>query len=187
METRNQQVYATFSNEELVKLARGGDEQARAELSARFLNTKGAGISVLYLDSDDFVQEGMIGFLRAVDTYDFSKGVPFEAYAFRCMQNSIKTAAGISKKEIPMGGAQDFAEEADVKEDPLRQIIAGEHFSEVLNACELCLSDIQKTIVFLRAGGMSYEEIGDKLGISPKTVDNALQRARRKLRKVLSD
>ena len=54
-----------------------------AVLSARFLNTRGSGVSVAYLDSDDFVQEGMLGFLRAVNSYDASKGVPFEAYAFK--------------------------------------------------------------------------------------------------------
>ncbi len=178
---------SSLSNEELVKLSQKGNESARSVLSARFLNTRGAGVSISYLDSDDFVQEGMLGFLRAVETYDFSRGVPFEAYAFKCMQNSINTAAGVSRVEIPIGMSSEFPEVTDKDEDPLKQILAGEHLNEVLNACEVTLSDVEKTVVFFRAGGMSYEEIGKRLNMSEKSVDNALQRARKKLKSVCSD
>ncbi len=176
-----------MSNEELVRLSQNGDESAKSTLSARFLNTRGAGVSVSYLDSDDFVQEGMLGFLKAVETYDFSRGVPFEAYAFRCMQNSINTAAGVSRVEIPVGMSSEMPESVDTDEDPLKLILDGEQFNEVLNACETTLSDVEKTVVFFRAGGMSYEEIGKRLSMTEKSVDNALQRARKKLKSVCSD
>ena len=179
--------YKSMSNEELVRLSQKGDANAKDVLSARFLNTRGSGVSVSYLDSDDFVQEGMIGFLKAVETYDLSRGVPFEAYAFKCMQNSINTAAGISKIEIPVGMSSEITESADVDEDPLKRVLAGEHFNEVLNACETTLSKVEKTVVFFRAGGMSYDEIGERLNMTEKSVDNALQRARRKLKSVCSD
>ncbi len=176
-----------MSNEELVRLSQSGDESARGALSARFLNTRGAGVSISYLDSDDFVQEGMIGFLKAVETYDFSRGVPFEAYAFKCMQNSINTAAAVTRVEIPVGMGSEMPETSDTDDDPLKLILDGEHFNEVLNACETTLSDIEKTVVFFRAGGMSYEEIGKRLNMTEKSVDNALQRARKKLKRVCSD
>ena len=176
-----------MSNEELVRLSQSGNETARDVLSARFLNTRGAGVSVAYLDSDDFVQEGMIGFLKAVETYDFSRGVPFEAYAFKCMQNSINTAAAVSRVEIPVGMSSAITESTDVEDDPLKLILDGEHFNEVLRACEVTLSDVEKTVVFFRAVGMSYEEIGKRLNMSDKSVDNALQRARKKLKSVCSD
>lgn len=179
--------YDSLSNEELVKLSQQGEEIARDVLSARFLNTRGAGVSVSYLDSDDFVQEGMLGFLKAVDSYDFSRGVPFEAYAFKCMQNSINTAAGVSRVEIPIGMSSEIPETTDADEDPLKRILDGEHFNEVLSACETILSDVEKTVVFFRAGGMAYEEIAKRLGMSEKSVDNALQRARKKLKSVCSD
>ena len=179
--------YKSLSNEELVKLSQSGDESARSTLSARFLNTRGAGVSISYLDSDDFVQEGMIGFLKAVETYDFSRGVPFEAYAFKCMQNSINTAAGVSRVEIPVGMSSEMPEATDADEDPLKRILDGEHFNEVLSACETTLSDVEKAVVFFRAGGMAYEEISRRLNMSEKSVDNALQRARRKLKSVCSD
>ena len=187
MSSQNCKDYKSLSNEELVKLSQDGDENATSVLSARFLNTRGAGVSVSYLDSDDFVQEGMIGFLKAVKTYDFSRGVPFEAYAFKCMQNSINTAAGISRVEIPVGMSSEIPETTDTDEDPLKLILDGEHFNEVLSACETTLSDVEKTVVFFRAGGMAYEEIGKRLNMTEKSVDNALQRARRKLKSVCSD
>ena len=179
--------FSSLSNEELVRLSQQGDENARSILSARFLNTRGAGVSVSYLDSDDFVQEGMLGFLRAVQTYDFSRGVPFEAYAFKCMQNSINSAAGVSRVEIPVGMTSEMPEVTDKSEDPLKQILDGEHLNEVLNACEVTLSDLEKTVVFFRAGGMSYDEICQRLNLSEKSVDNALRRARKKLKSVCSD
>ncbi len=187
MSSQNCKDYKSLSNEELVKLSQNGDENATSVLSARFLNTRGAGVSVSYLDSDDFIQEGMIGFLKAVKTYDFSRGVPFEAYAFKCMQNSINTAAGISRVEIPVGMSSEMPETTDTDDDPLKLILDGEHFNEVLNACETTLSDVEKAVVFFRAGGMAYEEIGKRLNMTEKSVDNALQRARRKLKSVCSD
>ena len=179
--------YKSLSNEELVSLSQNGDENATAVLSARFLNTRGTGVSVSYLDSDDFVQEGMLGFLRAIKAYDISRGVPFEAFAFRCMQNSINTAAGISRVEIPVGMSSEIPETTETDEDPLKLILDEEHLNEVLNACETTLSDIEKTVVFFRAGGMAYEEIGKRLNMTEKSVDNALQRARKKLKGVCSD
>jgi RNA polymerase sporulation-specific sigma factor len=66
-------------------------------------------------------------------------------------------------------------------------VVIRERLNEVLEACEVSLSQVEKTVVFFRAGGMSYDEIGEKLGMSPKSVDNAVQRARRKLKEVFSE
>ncbi|MGN0525804.1 MAG: sigma-70 family RNA polymerase sigma factor [Acutalibacteraceae bacterium] len=172
-----------LSNEELVRLSQNGNSDAKSILSSRFIYKRGNNIAMGFLEPDDFVQESMFGFLRAIDTYDFSKGVPFEAYAFRCMQNSIKNAVGKSNQEIPVGIGADI-EPSSAEKDPLNKLLETERLDEVLNACEMTLSDVEKTVVFFRAGGMSYEEIGEKLNMSAKSVDNALQRARNKLKNV---
>lgn len=174
----------SLSNEELVVLSQQGDEIARSVLCERFLNSKGIHSSVPYLDSDDFVQESMLGFLKAVDTYDFLKGVPFEAYAFRCMQNKMKSAAVVPHNEVSLESQADYFDVPDTEKTPLDKLLDCERLSEVLTVCETTLTDVEKTVVFFRAGGMTYEEIGSKLGISSKTVDNALHRARRKLKNV---
>lgn len=179
--------FGALSNEELVRLSQNGNLDARSVLCARFLNTANAPLSVSYLDFDDFVQEGMLGFLRAVDTYDFSKGVPFEAYAFRCMQNSVRSAMGHTKNDIKVDSQADYYEVADNDKDPLGQLLDAEKLTEVLDACETSLSDVEKTVVFFRAGGMAYEEIAKRLGLTAKAVDSALHRARKKLKNVCSD
>ncbi len=180
--------YALKSNEELVKLAQSGDEYAYSVLSGRFLNTKGLGGSAGYLDSDDFVQEGMLGFMKAVKKYDFSRGVPFEAFAFICMQNSINSAADIPQNEFPSGLGNDYTDSVPhTAETPLDAVISDEKLSDVLNICETSLSDVEKAVVYMKASGESYDSIGKRLGISPKSVDNALQRARKKLNMLCTD
>lgn len=172
-----------LSNEELVKLSQNGNSEAKSILSSRFIYKRGNNIAMGFLEPDDFVQESMFGFLRAIDTYDFSKGVPFEAYAFRCMQNAVSSVAGKAEPEIPVGIGADI-ELPSVEKDPLNKLLETERLNEVLGACENTLSTVEKTAVFFRAGGMSYEEIGKKLNMSEKAVDNALQRARNKLKNV---
>ncbi len=179
--------YSILTNEELVQLTQSGDEYAFDVLARRFLNTRYINTTAAYLDTDDFVQEGMFGFLNAVRTYNADKGVPFEAYAFVCMRNSINTAACNVSSDIPIDDTAEAFHGAESAEDPLKQILTSERLNEVLKACEVSLSEVEKTVVFFKAGGMSYAEIGEKLGMSPKSVDNAVQRARRKLKDVFSE
>lgn len=179
--------YIPLENEALVKLAQQGDEYAFNTLAARFLNTRYTDSDAAYVDSDDFVQEGMFGFLNAVRTYDAQKGVPFEAYASKCMSNSIKTAAGNVSGDIPVDGESEYISGLESADDLLSYVVIRERLNEVFEACEISLSKVEKTVVFFRAGGMSYEEIGEKLGMSPKSVDNAVQRARRKLKDVFAE
>lgn len=179
--------YSALTNEELVQLTQTGDEYAFDVLARRFLNTRYINTTAAYLDTDDFVQEGMFGFLNAVRTYDASKGVPFEAYAFVCMRNSINTAAYNASGDIPVEDTSEVYQGLESAEDPLKQILTTERLNEVLNACEVSLSEVEKTVVFFKASGMSYAEIGVKLGMTPKSVDNAVQRARRKLKDVFSE
>lgn len=178
--------YVEANNEELAVLAQNGDEYAFNALAARFLNTRYIVSNSTYLDIDDFVQEGMFGFLNAVRTFDINKGVPFEAYASVCMRNSINTAAGNISDDIPVDTEAETFAVLESTEDPLKHIITAERLNEVLSACDVTLSEVEKTVVFFRASGMSYIEIGEKLGMTPKSVDNAVQRARRKLKDVIA-
>ncbi len=179
--------YAILTNEELVQLTQSGDDYAFDVLARRFLNTRYINSTAAYLDTDDFVQEGMFGFLNAVRTYDAKKGVPFEAYAFVCMRNSINTAACSVSGDIAVDDNAEPFQTLESTEDPLKHVITNERLNEVLNACQVSLSEVEKTVVFFKAGGMSYAEIGEKLGMAPKSVDNAVQRARRKLKDVFSE
>lgn len=181
MSIRNKSELYSLSNEELVSLSQNGNEAAKAVLTERFFNTRGLCVRSSYLDEDDFIQESMLGFLNALDTYDASKGVPFEAYALVCMRHKIFTAAK-KRYEIPVGDSSALLENKIDSSNPLDAVILNERLSNVIDACEECLSKTEKAVVFLIAGGLSYDEVGQRLGMLPKSVDNALQRARRKLK-----
>ncbi len=178
--------YIALSDEELVELSRSGDEMAFNILAARYLNTRSSKSVAAYFDSDDFVQEGMFGFLNAVRTYDSSTNVPFKAYSSVCMRNSINSAAGNLSSDIPTDVDSDTFTSIKGEGDPLDRVVTSERLSEVLDVCDQALSGIEKTVVLLLAAGLSYSEIGDRLDMELKSVDNAVQRARRKIKKAIT-
>ncbi len=181
MSIQNKSELSSLSNEELVSLSQNGNQSAKEVLTERFFNTRGLYVRSSFFDEDDFLQESMLGFLNALDTYDPSKSVPFEAYALMCMRRKIYTAAK-KRYEIPVGDSNELLENQVDSANPLETVILNERLSNVIGACEKKLSKTEKAVVFLIAGGLSYDEVGERLGLSPKSVDNALQRARRKLK-----
>lgn len=178
--------YDKFSDEELVKLSQDGDNLALDILSRRFLSHKPKVSSAGYLDVDDLLQEGMISFLSAVRTYSDEKGVPFSAYATVCMNNGVVSAARKTKGDFNIDREVDpVTVNVEVK-NPLDTIVDSENLSSVLSLCESVLSDVEKSVVYSQMSGLSYTEIAEKLGLTPKAVDNALQRARKKLKSVFN-
>ena len=186
LELNKRSQYINLTDEALVELSQKGDEYAFNVLAARYLNTRSHSSTAAYLDRDDFVQEGMFGFLNAVRTFDQQKGKPFKSYASVCMKNSINNATYGIPDDIAVDSSSEAFVTIQSADDPLGQLITSEKLSEVLSACQVSLSSFEKTVVFFRAGGMSYAEIGEKLGMTPKAVDNAVQRARRKLKQVIT-
>ncbi len=182
MSIKKQASYHELTDDCLALSAQNGDEAAFNALAARYLKFKPSRINSSYLDDEDFLQEGMFGFLNAVRTFKSEKGVPFKAYASVCIRNSINSAAGGISKDIPVENDIEAVLGIEAQDDPLNRIISGERLIEVLNKCQVALSEIEKTVVFLKAGGLSYDEIGKKLGMDSKAVDNAVQRARKKLK-----
>jgi RNA polymerase sigma factor (sigma-70 family) len=103
------------------------------------------------------------------------------------MQNSINTAAVAYKKELPVASEAELSQVVDTQVDPLDKILISEELSRVLNTCQVSLTDVEKTVVYLKAAGLPYSEIACRLGMSEKNVDNAIQRARRKLKDLCAD
>ncbi len=184
--TKKYEDYLDSSDESLVTLSQDGDEIAFNELASRYLNTRYSESTSAFLDKDDFVQEGMFGFLNAVRTYDQTKGVSFNAYAHICMKNCIKSAASNEDFSASVNADNEIFDAIEGDTDPLGYLISGEYLSEVLSACEVSLSKLEKTVLYMKAVGMSYKEIGEKLSMNPKAVDNAVQRARKKLKKAIN-
>lgn len=139
------------------------------------------------LEREDIIQEGMIGLLAAIKSYNTGKGASFKTYANICIDNSIQTALRKfnRQKDIPLQNVVEYQEE----ELPLQSgfdsaediVIAQESVSMLTKVLQDNLSDFENEVLRLHIVGCSYNEIAFRLSKTPKAIDNALQRVRRKL------
>jgi len=186
---------AIYSDEALQQLAVQGDRAAEEELIERNLKLVRACSRPFFLaggDSEDLVQEGMVGLLDAVRRYDPGQGAPFRSYAQLCIRNriynAIKSASRL--KHTPLNDYVPFespqfdesqTQVLDTVRDPEELIIARERLSEIQDSSSKLLSKLEHKVLTLYLDGLSCHEIAGVLGRSPKSVDNAVQRIRRKL------
>lgn len=169
-----------------VAAARAGNEAELAALIAREMplinrlarRARGPG-----LDFDDAVQEGLIGLFYAVKNYDSDNAASFSTYAAVCIQNSIFSAqkAAGRKKHQPLNQSVPLAEEQSTP-GPEEQTIRKEQLHIALEKARTRLSPLEREVLRLYLKDFTYEEIARILGRTPKTVDNALARLRRKLK-----
>ncbi|MBP5308853.1 MAG: sigma-70 family RNA polymerase sigma factor [Clostridia bacterium] len=179
------------SLEELVALYRGGDYSAGDEIIVRcsyIVRKVSRRYFLIGADTEDVYQEGFIGLLKAVRTYDESKG-SFTYYACLCVNSAVITAvrkyAGNKNKALNDGLPLSALEGSAASENPEEIYIEGENRRELLSDIESELSVLERQILLLYLKGLSYSEIERKTGKSFKSVDNALQRIRKKLRVLL--
>lgn len=192
---------SALSDEALAaKTAMGEDEpDAFRELLHRYQNT------VAYLanasastpaDAEDYAQEGLLGLLAAARSYSPERGAGFRTYAVVCIRNRIRSAAKqlgsvqyaplteVVSLDDPENGIAETI--PDGLAAPDQMFFEKEHVSELYAGLSEVLSRQEKEIFCLAVSGLSYGEIADRMQISEKSVDNAIQRARRKLRAVWS-
>lgn len=181
----------TLTDDELVLRAANGDDAAMALLIATvtpIARAKASSFASARVSGDDLVQEGMLGFLDALKTYDASKGSPFKAYAEVCINNRIVSAVRTSfnNKNAALSSALPYeperVDEADSGADPANIVSEKEDSDYIRDILSKGLSDFEKQVVDLRLMDMSYSQIAKKLCCSEKAVDNALQRIRKKIR-----
>lgn len=181
-----------LSDEQLVSLASQGDDEAMALLISRvapIAKAKAASYGNLRVSEDDLIQEGMLGFLDAVRSYDVSKSVPFKAYAGSCINNRILSAIreSLNNKNIVLSKAVSLDDDAQARKsaeggDPADILSANESVEFIMNLIEEELSDFEKDVIKRFLSKKSYSEISNELSCSEKAVDNAIQRIRKKLR-----
>lgn len=185
----------TLTDDELVFRAANGDDAAMALLIATvtpIARAKASGFASPRVSGDDLVQEGMLGFLDALKTYDASKGSPFKAYAEVCINNRIVSAVRTSfnNKNAALSNALPYepekVDEADSGADPANIVSEKEDSEHIRDMLSKGLSDFEKQVVDLRLMDMSYSQIAQKLCCGEKAVDNALQRIRKKMRVLFS-
>ena len=183
--------YDKKNDMELVLLARGGDTAAADVLLARYKDAvRGTAKKYFMLggDQDDVIQEGMIGLFKAVQTFDPQGGASFKTYMNICVHNQILNAieAATAKKHTPLNSSGDLSAAwdipADVSSNPDELAIYSDTMQLILSDDGKLLSPMEKQVARMLADGHNYREIAAQLGRSPKSVDNTIQRIRRKLK-----
>ena len=198
--------YGAMTDEELVVLAKTRDPVASDELYHRYKNIvrgKARPYFLVGADREDLIQEGMIGFFKAIRDYDSAKSTAFRPFAEMCVTRQILTAIkqATRNKHTPLN-SYDSLYRTVYDEDSERQlmdIVGGStaldpeelylkhEFSISLeNAINSILTELEREVLERFLDGRSYSEIASELDHSVKSVDNALQRIRRKLEKVLN-
>jgi RNA polymerase sporulation-specific sigma factor len=142
------------------------------------------------VEPDDLVQEGLIGLLYAARAYQKDHGASFETFAYRCITNRLRTAV-IAAGRTPLALRYDGSLKpgggelcSTLQQDPEEIFIDREETQRWLDRMSSLLSGFEKQAIWLYLRGYSYQEMAASLQSTTKAVDNALQRARRKLRAV---
>ena len=176
----------------LVELVRAGDETALSVLFERYtpaVRRHSRTNGVAGIEPEDLMQEGMLGLFSAVLTFDPKQGASFATYADVCIRRRISSARRVAsgKKHLPLSGYLSLSGDSPActlvndQDNPEEQTISSEDISQIRRMMEEKLSDLERWVLERYLNGETYEAIAWKLGITSKTVDNALQRIRRKL------
>ena len=177
-----------YTDIQLAALVSSGNSDAFVELTARYMSlirAKAAPFHSNMLEADDLFQEGLLGLLNAAKTYKPDSKASFRTYAGVCINNRIIMAYrwAVSRKNLPLNDFVPLSEEQGPSEEQNpEEILAGrEGLKIVKQHIKETLSTMEYQVLLSYLGGCSYQEIAQKLRITPKAADNALQRVRRKL------
>lgn len=182
--------YSTLSDAILAKYVKEGDDSAFDELVIRYLGTISfiaRRYSAEGYDQKDFIQEGLVGLLYSCRTYDSAAAASFKSYMSLVVERRFISIIRKSnaKRSIPTSSLVMMDDVSDSLEDaaqnPEELLLFSEHFKSTLERLRKVLSKSEYDVLMLYGNGLSYKEIAGKLCISEKTVDNALQRARKKM------
>ncbi|MCR2045556.1 RNA polymerase sporulation sigma factor SigH [Anaerosalibacter massiliensis] len=195
----------SLEDEDIVEEAKRGDLQALEYLITKYKNfvrIKARSYFLIGADREDIIQEGMIGLYKAIRDYNKDKLTSFKAFAELCITRQIITAikTATRQKHIPLNSYVSlnkpiYDEESDrtlldvlsgVKiTDPEELIIGREELNNIENKIGEILSDLEWEVLMAYLEGKSYQEIAVELDRHVKSIDNALQRVKRKLERYL--
>ena len=199
---RRDDASADASDEQLVALAREGDDEALGALLDRyrgFARSKARSYFLVGADREDVVQEGMIGLYKAIRDYNPDRQSTFRGFAELCVSRQIITAIKTATRQRhgPLNNyvsfhrpvlADDEGERclADVLpsiqiSDPAELVVSAERIRALQEHFDEALSDLEAEVLALYVDGKSYQEIAEMLQRHVKSIDNALQRIKRKL------
>lgn len=197
--------YEIQSDEEIVEAVREGDSEALEYLINKyrsFVRAKARSYFLIGADREDIIQEGMIGLYKSIRDFRGDKLASFKAFAELCITRQIITAikTATRQKHIPLNSYVSldkpiYDEDSDRTLldvicgsqvcDPEELIINQEEFMGLEDKMSEILSDLERKVLMLYLDGRSYQEIAVDLKRHVKSIDNALQRVKRKLEKYL--
>jgi RNA polymerase sporulation-specific sigma factor len=187
----------------LIALAKQGRKDAYDRIVKRyygFVRLKASSYFLIGGDSDDLIQEGLVGLYKAVRDYRTDRESSFRNFAELCITRQIITAVKTSTRnkhtplneyvsfsQTPAAGGGDGDPTLDellpgpTAHDPVNQVIGTEELRSLVACLSSVLSDLESSVLSLYLDGYSYEAIGERIDCDTKTVDNALQRVKRKV------
>ncbi len=201
--------YSKLEDEEIISKIQNGDEDALSYLLEKYKKNVVGKVNKYFMigaEKEDIIQEGMIGLYKAIKCFDLDKQNQFKPFANMCIERQLITAIKTSnrQKHKPLNSylslnisAYDNNEDDSVElidtfdskmiEDPLETIMKQEYYTEMENAVNKSLSKFEKNVLDRFVKGESYVTIAEKLDSPVKSVDNAIQRIRKKATKNILD
>ncbi|PJK16360.1 RNA polymerase factor sigma-70 [Chryseomicrobium excrementi] len=194
--------FSQQSDEEVLELIHAGNTEALDFLITKYkplVRMKGKSYFLIGADREDILQEGMIGLYKAIRDFREEKLTSFRAFAELCITRQIITAikTATRQKHIPLNSYVSldkpvyFDEESErtlldtiastVIDNPEQLLISQESFDFIEEKMGEMLSDLEQQVLMLYIEGQSYQEISEQLNRHVKSIDNALQRVKRKL------
>lgn len=195
-----QDKYKDVTDEQLINLLRGGQTKVMNYLMEKYKNLVRKRANALYLiggETEDLIQEGMIGLFKAVQDFRPDKESSFYHFAELCIMRQMYTAVEASqrKKHTPLNTYVPLDAEGENQDgmylemdsrfqtlDPETLFISQETVRQLLQQANERLSRMERQVLALYLDGMNYRQIAEKMGKTPKSVDNALQRIRSKIK-----
>lgn len=136
------------------------------------------------VETDDLVQEGLIGLLYAIRAFDSERNASFETFAYVCITNRLRSAVSYAGKNPNTVSLDEDEASALSQSDPQDYIIGREYAANWLKCADELLSKLEGQALRLYLAGYSYQQMAQKLKCSTKAVDNALCRAKSKLHQI---
>lgn len=200
--------YDTIDDEKVVELIKSGDKCALEYLINKYKNLVNLKVSRYFIigaEREDIVQEGLIGLFKAIRNFNITKQNSFRTFASLCIERQLITAIKTSnrQKHMPLNSYLSLnqvayeGEDNDTElidtfdsktiEDPLETITKKEYYAKVESTIDKMLSDFEKRVLNRYVKGESYIQIAERLNAPVKSVDNAIQRIRKKATKGITE
>lgn len=207
--TQKESDYEQYTDDELIDRLRRGEESVMDYIFEKYKNlvrSKAKSMFILGADNEDLIQEGMIGLFKAVRDYDMGRDASFYTFAELCVSRQMYTAVQASKRQkhlplntyVSLDSGKSAADGDEREEIKLKELLADkvelspeelfldkERVDYLQKAIEEELSDFEHQVLDLYLTGMSYGQVAKVLGRDEKATDNALQRLKAKIRKML--